>query len=57
MARKVYVDVTVRLIINADEGIEICDVISELDYNFTSQTEGAEIEDTEITNHEVTDSK
>jgi hypothetical protein len=55
--RKVYVNVTVRLIIRANEGIDISDVISELDYNFKSQTEGADIEDTEITDHEVTDSK
>ena len=55
--RKTYVDVSVRLIIRADEGVEIKDVIDDMDYNFTSQTEGAEIEDTEINNYEIKDSK
>ena len=55
--RKVYVNVTVQLIICANDGVEICDVIEEMDYNFTSQTTGATIEDTEILDHEVTDSK
>jgi len=57
MSRKVYVTVTTRLIIRADEGVDIDEVIQEMDYDFTSQTEGAEIEDTEITDHEITDSK
>lgn len=57
MSRKVYVNVTTRLIINMDEGIKVSDVVSEMDYNFSSQTEGAEIVDTEIRDHEVKDSK
>ena len=57
MSRKVFVEVKVRLVINADEGVDIGNVINEADYNFTSQTEGAEIEDTEILDHEITDSK
>jgi len=55
--RKVYVNVTTRLIIRADEGVDINDVLSDMDYDFTSQTDGADIEDTEVTNWEVTDSK
>lgn len=55
--RKVYVNVTTRLIINMDEGVEVSDVISEMDYNFTSKTDGADIVDTEILDHEVKDSK
>jgi hypothetical protein len=57
MARKVYVTVTTRLIIEMEEGIEVNEVIQEMDYNFTSKTDNAEIVDTEITDHEVTDSK
>ena len=57
MSRKVYVTVTTRLIIRADEGVDIDEVIQEMDYDFTSQTEGADIEDTEITDYEITDSK
>lgn len=55
--RKVYVSVTARLIIRVDEGVDITEVLSEMDYDFTSQTDGANIEDTEIQDWEVTDSK
>jgi len=57
MSRKVYVNVTTRLIIRADEGVDIDEVLSEMDYSFTSTTRGAEIEETDIQNTEVTDSK
>lgn len=57
MARKIYVTVTTQLIINADDDQNISDVLSEMDYDFTSNTDGADIEDTEILNWEVTDSK
>ena len=55
--RKVYVEIKSRVIINMDEGVEVSDVIEEMDYDFTSQTEGADIVDTEIRDYEVTDSK
>ena len=57
MARKVYVDVKVRLIINMDEGIEVNTVLENMDYSFTSMTDDANIEDSEIEEWEVTDSK
>lgn len=57
MARKVYVNVTTRIIIDMEEGIEVSDVISEMDYNFTSNTDNADIVDTEISDFEVIDSK
>lgn len=57
MSRKVYVEVKTRLIIEADEGVNISEVISEMDYDFLSNTSGASIIDTEIRDHEVTDSK
>jgi hypothetical protein len=55
--RKVYVKVTARLIINMDEGVEVGDVIDEMDYSFTSQTDGADIVETEILASEIEDSK
>lgn len=55
--RKVYVEVTTRLIINADEGVDIEYVLDEMDYEFTSATEGADIVDTEIQDWNITDSK
>ena len=57
MSRKVYVNVTARLIIRANDDQNIEDVLENMDYSFTSQSDGADIEDTEITDWEITDSK
>lgn len=57
MARKVTVHVTMKLVINMDEGIEVGDVIDEMERTFTSNTDGADIEDDEMLDYEVTDSK
>ncbi|WP_291395323.1 hypothetical protein [Acinetobacter sp.] len=58
MARKIYVNVTVRLIIRADEDQNIDEVLENMDYNFTaSESDDADIEDTEITDWELVDSK
>jgi hypothetical protein len=55
--RKVYVEVKVKLILNMDDGIEVSEVMDEMDYNFAPNTTGVDIEDTEIKDYEVTDSK
>lgn len=55
--RKVFIEVKTRLIVNADEGVEIYEVINEMDYNFVSNTDKADIIDTEITGYEIIDSK
>jgi len=55
--RKVYVTVTTRLIIHADEGVDMEEVLSDMDYNFASTTTGADIVDTEIQTWDITDSK
>lgn len=56
MARKIYVNVTVRLIIRADEDQNIDEVLENMDYNFTaSESDNADIEDTEITDWELVD--
>jgi hypothetical protein len=55
--RDVIVEVTVKLKMKIDEGTEVGDVVSELDYHFADQTGNATVEDTEITDHEVKDSK
>ena len=55
--RKVTVKVEVTLQIDADEGVEITEVLENMDYSFTSQTEGADIQNTEIRDWEITDSK
>ncbi len=55
--RKVVVTVTTRLVINMEEGIELQEVINEMDYDFISQTVGASIVDTEIQDYDIQDSK
>lgn len=57
MSRKVYVEVKVKLIINMNEGIEVDEVINEMDYNFNSNTLGADMYDYSIEDYEVVDSK
>lgn len=57
MARKIYVGVITRLILDMEEGIHVGDVISDLDYEFKSGTEGADVADTEIIDYQVKDSK
>ena len=57
MARKIYATLNLKVIINVEEGIDVDNVISEMDYDFTSNTDGAEILDTEINGYEITDSK
>ena len=55
--RKVIVKVVSYITIRMDEGIEVSEVIQEMDYNFTSTTEGADIEDSRIEEHNIEDSK
>jgi hypothetical protein len=57
MARKVFIEVKVKLVVNLDEGIEVSKFMEEVDYNFTSTLIEADVEDTEILDYEVTDSK
>ena len=55
--RKVYVDVVTRITMNMDDGVDVSDVISDMDYEFTSPTEACDFEDTEIKDYNVIDSK
>ena len=55
--RKVYVEIKVKVIMNIEEGINVSNVINELDYNFSFPSEEADIVDTEIMDFQVTDSK
>ena len=43
----IYVCATIRLQIEKDVKVDINDVLADMDYNFKSQTKGAEIADTE----------
>jgi len=55
--RTVHVDVTVHMVLKLDEGVEVSDFISEMDYEFTPPETGGTIEDTEIRDHDVKDSR
>ena len=55
--RKVYVEVTTRLIIRMDDDADLDDILSNMDYEFSSNNDDADIEDMEIRGHEVMDVK
>lgn len=55
--RKVHVTLKVRLVINADDDINVEDIINELSYNFEDTTTKADVEDYTILDYEVADSK
>jgi hypothetical protein len=46
-----------RIVMSVDEGTEISEVVSELDYHISDTTTAADILDTEITGYEIVDSK
>ena len=55
--RKVTAKLEMRLVMFVDEGVEVSEVINELDYEVKDTTTAADILDTEITGYEVVDSK
>ena len=57
MSRKVTVNLEIKLTMTVDESIDVSDVINELDYNFSDTTTQATIEDTEILDFEIMDSR
>ena len=54
--RKVTIKLEMRVVMSVDEGIEISQVVNELDYQLNDTTTAADILDTEITGYEVVDS-
>ncbi len=55
--RKVTVRLEMNVVMSVDEGVEISNVVNELDYQINDTTTTADILDTEITDFEVVDSK
>lgn len=55
--RKVTIKLEIRVVMLVNEGIEISQVINELDYQISDTTTAADILDTEITDYEIEDSK
>lgn len=54
--RKVTLRLEMRIVMSVDEGVEISEVVNELDYQVNDTTTAADILDTEITGYEVVDS-
>lgn len=57
MSRKVYLTLQVKMIVHLDEGLEVKEFVEELDHDFKDSTGKAQVEDTEILDYEVDDSK
>lgn len=55
--RKVTVKLEMRIVMLVNEGVEISEVINELNYEVNDTTTAADVLDTEITGYEVVDSK
>ena len=54
--RKVTIKMELRVVMSVDDGIEISELVNELDYQVNDTTTAADILDTEITGYEVVDS-
>ena len=55
--RKVEVEVKVKINMVVDEGIEIGEILDEMEYHFEDTTTKATIEDTELLDYELRYSK
>jgi hypothetical protein len=55
--RKVTLALQMRIVMSVDEGIEISEVVDELDYTFNDTTTSADTLDTAIIDYDILDSK
>lgn len=55
--RKVTVKLTFELLMVVDEGVEISEIVDEIDYEINDTTTQADIQNAEITDYEVIDSR
>ena len=55
--RKVTLKLEMRIVMSVDEGVEVSEVVNELDYQVNDTTTAADILDTEITGYEIVESK
>ena len=55
--RKVTLKLEMRIVMSVNEGVEISNIVDELDYQVNDTTTAAEVLDTEITGYEVVDSQ
>lgn len=54
--KKVHVEVTVDLIVEVDEGVDVNEVLTDMEYHFESRTPGADITDEICAVWEIDDS-
>jgi len=57
MARKMYLNVNLKLIVEADEGLSIDDVMDKLNFFVDEENENVSVIDSQIENFNLTDSK
>lgn len=57
MSRKVEVELKVKVSMVIDEGVEVSEIVNEMEYECSDTTTKATIEDTEILDYEVKDSR
>lgn len=55
--RTVTVKLEMNVVMVVDEGVEISEIVNELDYSIVDTTTKADIQDTSITHFEVIDSR
>jgi len=55
--RKITVELKMKMMISVNDGVEVSEIIDELDYTIVDTTSQADILDTEILDYEVIDSK
>ena len=55
--RKVKIKLETHIVMSVDEGVEVSEVVNELDYQVNDTTTAADILDTEIIGYEIVDSK
>ena len=55
--RKVKIKLHINLSFSVDEGVELSEVIDEMEYQFVDTTDSATIEDATIEDYEILDSK
>lgn len=56
--RKVYVEVTLRLILRVNDGVDVSEILDDMDFTPVNERKAeADIEDTEVLDYEIKDSK
>ena len=55
--KKVYIEITTKIILNIEDNVNVDDVVNEMEYDFKIDSDQGEIIDTEILDYSITDSK